>query len=422
MTTRRGTVSIRAGLATLGLSFAAQFGCGSNAGSPGFDAGGGEDSPSVAPEGGSGVASGADGGHFSVDGGSTCSVAAPGCPCHAPGQSQPCETACGAGSMECMAAGEVGGEWGACHAPACADGGMSAPEGGTSTPGTPETWDLALSGTNVYFTEAQNLGGVYVQPQAGGPSVALYGGRPGAFGIALDGSNVYWTELTAGNVMQAPLAGGTPVTLASGQPNPTSVAVDGTSVYWTNVQGGATGGSLNKMPIGGGAVVTLVPQVAGGEMGAGELPNVITVDATSVYYLTTGENGGNPSQVLSVPLGGGEPTVLASEPGEILAIAVDSTNVYYEPNNVLKSVPLNGGSPAVLATVTGSGGGWAIAPDGANVYVLSSDVYSVPVGGGSASLIVSSGSQSGDWLAMAVDSTQVFWTDIVAGTIGRAPK
>jgi hypothetical protein len=236
----------------------------------------------------------------------------------------------------------------------------------------------------------------------------------------VDGSNVYWTELSPGNVMQAPLAGGAPVTLASGQMNPAAVAVDGTSVYWINVQGGAAG-SLNKVPIGGGAVVTLVPQVAGAEIGAGNLPNTITVDATSVYFLTTGENG-NPSQVLSVPVGGGQPTVLASEPGEILAIAIDSTNVYYEPSNVLKSVPLNGGPPAVLATVTGSGGGWAIAPNGANVYVLNSDVYSVPVGGGSASLIVSSGSESGDWLAMAVDSTQVFWTDIVAGTIGRAPK
>ena len=70
-------------------------------------------------------------------------------------------------------------------------------------------------------------------------------------GVAVDSTNVYWvnagdfTGSLGGTVMKMPLGGGIPTTLASGQAKPLKVAVDSTSVYWTNAVNAA--GTVMKL-------------------------------------------------------------------------------------------------------------------------------------------------------------------------------
>jgi sugar lactone lactonase YvrE len=119
--------------------------------------------------------------------------------------------------------------------------------------------------------------------------------------------------------MKAPLEGGAVTTLASGQ-QPDSMALDSSNVYWAN---DSMPSSLVKVPIGGGAVSTLVTTAAFG------LPQDtiggIAVDAVHVYW--DSEYG----FVMAMPLAGGAVVTLASN-----------------------QVPVAGGTPTTLATPGGN--------------------------------------------------------------------
>jgi hypothetical protein len=105
-------------------------------------------------------------------------------------------------------------------------------------------------------------------------------------------------------------------TAPAGAENVAFLALDSTSVYWTN----PTLGEVLTVPIGGGAPTTL----ASGQ----NVPHGIAVDSTDVYWTSLGKGTGEGS-VMKVPIGGGTPTALASGLTQPYGIAVNATTVVW---------------------------------------------------------------------------------------------
>jgi hypothetical protein len=94
------------------------------------------------------------------------------------------------------------------------------------------------------------------------------------------------------------------------------------------------------------------------------------VDGTDVYYVTN-SIGGN--SVARVPIGGGNPTVLATgRIGSLVAVAIDGQNVYWLEGEgtiqqgAVAALPKTGGRVVVLAS--GLSDPTAIAVDDTGIY------------------------------------------------------
>jgi hypothetical protein len=235
------------------------------------------------------------------------------------------------------------------------------------------------------------------------------------------------------------------ITLASGQLSPFTLAIDGDSVYWAN-NGAQNAGdvSIAKVPLAGGAVTALVSGV--------KAADGIAVDRSRVYFCGLGPDA---VELMSVPLGGGQPSVVAtgftndpialgprgvygSGAGRILAaplaggaaspvvpdgtldpssfetygIAVDDQSVYWtmfmDPTSVMKA-PIGGGAATTLASTAGAGFGLAVDAD--SIYFATGQgVMKVPLAGGTTTMLSSSPAAG-----IAIDDAYVYFTNFNTG-------
>ncbi len=274
---------------------------------------------------------------------------------------------------------------------------------------------------------------------AGAPVNGPQGGQAAGGGIA-GGSGSGGTSAGGDATPAAGL-----ITLASGQLSPFTLAIDEDSVYWAN-DGAQNEGdvSIAKVPLAGGAVTALVSGV--------KAADGIAVDRSRVYFCGLGPEA---VQLLSVPLGGGQPSVVAtgftndpiavgprgvygSGPGRILVaplaggaaslvvpdgtldpssfetygIAVDAHSVYWtmfmDPTSVMKA-PIEGGAATTLASAVGAGFGLTVDAD--SIYFATGQgVMKVPLAGGATTMLSSSPAAG-----IAIDAAYVYFTNFNTG-------
>jgi hypothetical protein len=207
--------------------------------------------------------------------------------------------------------------------------------GGAAFPiatGVGPTVQLAAEGSNVYFaTSANATGAVKLVPIGGGAVTTIASGGDTYGSMALGTTEVYFATYT--HVAEASKvvvdAGAVTNLVADGAA--LWLATDGTNLYWLEDVAG-TSGTVNKMPIGGGAVTPLAMM--------SQATGQVLTDGVNVYAAA--------GEVISVPVGGGAVTTLAAHGG---GISIDGSFVYFADaaQMIVAKVPLLGGPTATLA-------------------------------------------------------------------------
>ncbi|HLK41069.1 MAG TPA: hypothetical protein VKU41_30165 [Polyangiaceae bacterium] len=197
--------------------------------------------------------------------------------------------------------------------------------------------------------------------------------------------------------------------IGSGPSGIGGLALDSTNIYWTQAS------TVMSVPLGGGTPTPL----ASDQSPSAPRYSGIAVDQNNAYW-TASVFSTNNWAVMSVPLGGGTPSTLGSgiDPSVgfgASGIAVDATSVYwsYVFGLPLLRIPLGGGAETGIAPGTSNGGIGANNLDGSTIVVRGSNVYWVdvngimtaPIAGGTATTLVA-GMQPDN---IAVDANNVYW-------------
>jgi hypothetical protein len=260
---------------------------------------------------------------------------------------------------------------------------------------------LALDASSVYWTDGTDVLRVSKQ---GGPTTTL-AASAGAGPIAVHNSQVYWGDSTG--ILTMPVSGGTATTLAALTDGPPrSIAVNDTDVYCTE------GNAIIEVSVAGGPLVTVA--VGNETVGVG-------VDTSNVYWTQEECPGCLLSQLMSEPLAGGSSSTLARNvtATDYYAFAMDAAAVYLPLDQSVLKVPLGGGPVSTL--VSSENYPMAIAVDTSSVYWVELDATSnaqatsnaigrVSIMGGSATTLASG--ISGHVYDLAVDSTGIYWTTL----------
>jgi hypothetical protein len=147
--------------------------------------------------------------------------------------------------------------------------------------------------------------------------------------------------------MKVPIGGGASVVLAAGQRNCTRPVVDAASVYW----GDQTGGTITKVPIGGGPPVLVT---------SSSLVIDLAIAGSDIVFA-------DGYTLAKAPLAGGPATAIGTAAGApLMGVAVDDASAYFTSYGTIWKAPLDGGEALALAANQGSAS--AIAVDDTSVY------------------------------------------------------
>jgi sugar lactone lactonase YvrE len=173
---------------------------------------------------------------------------------------------------------------------------------------------------------------------------------------------------------------------------------------------GGDGGAQDGGDAGGPSVTTITsgldlrPAVAGG----------IAVDAAAVYVVTK-------TLVLRIAHGSTnpQPLIQLSSPENTLSLTIDASSIYWTNRNVMKC-PLGGGGATSIALMPGAPDGVAV--DATNVYWSDDQtggVTKAPLGGGTATMVAPAQFPSGGIASgIAMAGGTVYWTSYPNGTPG----
>jgi hypothetical protein len=207
------------------------------------------------------------------------------------------------------------------------------------------------------------------------------------------------------------------VVIADDQTSPAGIALDVANLYWVDTETVGDGSYDYVAPVmqltqSGGTPVSLASSL---DNGSG-----IALDATHVYWTTIGTaaKSYNDGTVMKAPKGGGgAPVTLATGvPDPWGPIVVAHATVYWADGGggagAISSVPSGGGEVRSLVSATIMP--IAIAVDATNVYWTDDSapgVLKVPVSGGTPTTLASGTVPQG----IAIDATSVYWADSGAG-------
>jgi hypothetical protein len=184
---------------------------------------------------------------------------------------------------------------------------------------------------------------------------------------------------TSGDIATMPVSGAPPKLRAFTQKGVADIAVRAGIVYWANAGSGGPAmlgpghdGTIVSMPLSGGAPLVLAEGQAG--------PSALAVDDLNVYWTTAGDitsSGGATATggVFAVPLAGGTPVPLVPDlvlPGPVVAldgIVVFATNV--GSGSEIRRVSRDGGAATLIASTDRLVA--ALALDTASVYWADAD-------------------------------------------------
>jgi hypothetical protein len=325
---------------------------------------------------------------------------------------------------------------------------------------------LAVDGANVYWINLgpEQLAGGLLKPypvySSGSVMTCAIGGcnsAPTALATAVDngvastpttpnaiavgGGNVFWDEyLTTADagVVAAVVAcattgcAGTPTTFGPGFAN--ALATDDQSVYWTETDRSSGIEQILGCALAGcGDLPSTV-----GTIWSGILSPRLAMDNTNVYFFTG-------SGLCTCPKTGchNEPTVLlpfAAVPAASTNLAVDANNVYWvttQPDGVgaVFACPKTGCSNGPKTLASGLNTPSAVATDGENVYWTEGpNVAACGWGPGNTARIArcsvsgcdnqptTLAAQLAQPAGLALDSQNVYWTDMGTGQVWQMPK
>jgi hypothetical protein len=148
---------------------------------------------------------------------------------------------------------------------------------------------LAVDASTVFWTEP-TTGRVMAVPIAGGPSrvIAEHQGNPK--GLAVHEDWLFWTTGTAGTIVKARRSGADRAVVVSGENNPSALAIHDGFLYWANYgmlpHYYVPDGSIARMPLGGGSISILA---SGRERGFRAA--LLAVTSTHVYWSNSALSG-----------------------------------------------------------------------------------------------------------------------------------